>query len=123
MKFILLACNASITAATRQPLGKLREDADLRPVMISAFRETIEIGRAKGVRLPADALEKILDFVGHAPPTMKASMALDLERGNRLELPWLGGKVVELGRQLGVATPTHGVMYAVLKPYIMGTPA
>ena len=34
---------------------------------------------------------------------MKASMALDLERGNRLELPWLGGKVVELGRQLGVA--------------------
>ena len=91
--------------------------------MISAFRETIEIGRAKGVWLPADALEKIFDFVGHAPPTMKASMALDLERGNRLELPWLGGKVVELGRQLGVATPTHGVMYAVLKPYIMGTPA
>jgi 2-dehydropantoate 2-reductase len=123
MKFILLACNASITAATRQPLGKLREDADLRPVMISAFRETIEIGRAKGVTLPADALEKILDFVGHAPPTMKASMALDLDRGNRLELPWLGGKVVELGRQLGVATPTHSVMYAVLKPYIMGTPA
>jgi 2-dehydropantoate 2-reductase len=123
MKFILLACNSSITAATRQPLGKLREDADLRPVMISAFRETIEIGRAKGVTLPADALEKILDFVGHAPPTMKASMALDLDRGNRLELPWLGGKVVELGRQLGVATPTHSVMYAVLKPYIMGTPA
>jgi 2-dehydropantoate 2-reductase len=123
MKFILLACNSSITAATRQPLGKLREDADLRPVMISAFRETIEIGRAKGVRLPADALEKILEFVGHAPPTMKASMALDLDRGNRLELPWLGGKVVELGRQLGVATPTHSVMYAVLKPYTMGTPA
>jgi 2-dehydropantoate 2-reductase len=123
MKFILLACNASITAATRQPLGKLRDDPDLRPLMISAFRETIEVGRARGVRLPADALEKILDFVGHAPPAMKASMALDLERGNRLELPWLGGKVVELGRQLGVATPTHSVMYAVLKPYIMGTPA
>jgi len=51
---------------------------------------------------------------------MKASMALDLERGNRLELPWLGGKVVELGRQLGVATPTHSVMYAMLKPYVMG---
>jgi 2-dehydropantoate 2-reductase len=54
---------------------------------------------------------------------MKASMALDLERGNRLELPWLGGKVVELGRQLKIPTPVHGVMYAVLKPYIMGAPA
>jgi 2-dehydropantoate 2-reductase len=123
MKFILLACNASITAATRQPLGKLREDPDLRPIMMAAFQETIDIGRAKGVTLPADALVKILDFVGHAPPAMKASMALDLERGNRLELPWLGGKVVELGRQLKIPTPVHGVMYAVLKPYIMGAPA
>jgi 2-dehydropantoate 2-reductase len=51
---------------------------------------------------------------------MKPSMALDLERGNRLELPWLGGKVAELGRKLGVATPMHTMMYAMLKPYIMG---
>jgi len=50
-------------------------------------------------------------------------MALDLDRGNRLELPWLSGKVVELGRQLGVPTPTHGTMYAMLKPYVMGRPA
>src|ERR1700704_1407188 len=49
MKFVLLACNASITAATRQPLGKLRDDPDLRPIMVAAFQETIEIGRAKGV--------------------------------------------------------------------------
>jgi 2-dehydropantoate 2-reductase len=122
MKFILLATNAGITAATRQPIGKLRDDDDIRPIMIAAFREVFDVGRAKGVALPADAVEKILDFVGHAPPTMKASMALDLERGNRLELPWLGGKVVALGRQLGVPTPTHSMMYAMLKPYIMGTP-
>jgi 2-dehydropantoate 2-reductase len=123
MKFILLATNAGITAATRQPIGKLREDSDIRPVMISAFREVYDVGRAGGIALPADAVDKILDFMDHAPPAMKASMALDLERGNRLELPWLGGKVVELGRQLGVPTPTHGMMYAMLKPYIMGTPA
>jgi len=59
------------------------------------YRETIDVGRANGVALPADALDKILDFTSHVPPAMKASMALDLDRGNRLELPWLGGKVVE----------------------------
>ena len=123
MKFILLATNASITAATRQPLGKLRDDPDIRPLMIAAFRETFEVGRAKGIALPDDAIDRILDFVGHAPPAMKASMALDLERGNRLELPWLGGKVVELGREFGVPTPTHSTLYALLKPYAMGTPA
>jgi Ketopantoate reductase len=110
-------------ALARQPIGRLRDDPDLRPIFIAAYRETIDVGRARGVELPADALEKILDFTGHAPPAMKPSMALDLERGNRLELPWLGGKVVELGHELGVPTPTHSLMYAMLKPYIMGAPA
>ncbi|MEA2899182.1 MAG: 2-dehydropantoate 2-reductase [Bradyrhizobium sp.] len=123
MKFILLASNAGMMAATRQPIGKLRDDPDLRPIFVAAYREVIDVGRARGVALPADAVDQILDFTSHAPPAMKASMALDLERGNRLELPWLGGKVVELGRQLGVPTPTHGMIYAILKPYIMGTPA
>jgi 2-dehydropantoate 2-reductase len=90
--------------------------------MMAAFQEVIDVGRAKGVALPPDALAKIVDFIGHAPPAMKASMALDLERGNRLELPWLSGKVVALGRQLGVPTPMHGMMYAMLKPYVMGKP-
>src|SRR3954469_11527224 len=123
MKFILLASNAGMMALARQPIGRLRDDPDLRPIFLSAWREVIEVGRAKGVVLPADALEKVEDFTDHAPPAMKASMALDLERGNRLELPWLSGKVAALGRELGVPTPTHSMMYAMLKPYVMGTAA
>ena len=53
---------------------------------------------------------------------MKPRWPSTFDRGNRIELPWLNGKVVELGRQLGVPTPTHGMMYAMLKPYIMGKP-
>jgi 2-dehydropantoate 2-reductase len=123
MKFILLASNASMMAATRQPIGKLRDDPDLRPIFAAAYQEVVDVGRAKGVALPADAVDRVVDLTSHMPPAMKASMALDLDRGNRLELPWLGGKVVELGRELGVPTPTHSMMAAMLKPYIMGTPA
>ena len=123
MKFILLASNAGMMALARQPIGKLRDDPDLRPIFMAAYQETIDVGRARGVALPADARERILELTRHLPPAMKASMALDLDRGNRLELPWLGGKVVELGLKLGVPTPTHGMMYAMLKPYIMGTPS
>ncbi|HEY4165252.1 MAG TPA: 2-dehydropantoate 2-reductase [Reyranella sp.] len=122
MKFILLATNASVVAVARQPIGKLRDDPDMKPQFIAAYNEVIAVGRARGVTLPADALDRMLAFNKGAPPTMKPSMALDLERGNRIELPWLGGKVVELGRQLGVPTPTHAFMYAALKPYVMGTP-
>jgi 2-dehydropantoate 2-reductase len=122
MKFILLATNASLIALVRQPIGKVRDDPDMQQQWIAAYKEVIAVGKARGVKLPADALDKMLAFNASAPPAMKPSMALDLERGNRIELPWLGGKVVELGRQLGVPTPTHAFMYAALKPYVMGTP-
>ena len=121
MKFILLASNAGMMALARQPIGKLRDDPDMRPIFLSAYREVIAVGLAKGIALPSDALDRITDQTGHFPPTMKASMALDLDRGNRLEVPWLSGKVAELGRQYGVPTPTHAMLYAMLKPYAMGS--
>jgi 2-dehydropantoate 2-reductase len=122
MKFILLATNASIVALARQPIGKLRDDPDIRPVFLAAAQEVMAVGRANGVALPANAIETMLALTDHLPPPQKPSMALDLERGNRLELPWLSGKVVELGKKLGVPTPTHSLMYAMLKPYVMGKP-
>jgi len=122
MKFILLATNASVMALARQPIGKLRDDPDMKPQFVAAYQEVIDVGKARGVKLPTDTLDRMLAFNAGAPSTMKPSMALDLERGNRIELPWLGGKVVELGRQLGVPTPTHALMYAALKPYVMGAP-
>src|SRR5215475_2434935 len=68
MKFILLASNASAMALARQPVGKMRDDPDMRAVFVSAFREVIDVGRAGGVALPADALDKTLGFIDHAPP-------------------------------------------------------
>jgi 2-dehydropantoate 2-reductase len=120
MKFILLASNAGIMALSRQPLGRLRDDPDMQPIFRAAYQEVIDVARARGIALPADALERALGLTQQFPPALKASMALDLDRGNRLELPWLSGKVAELGRQFGIPTPTHSMMYAMLKPYVMG---
>ena len=47
-------------------------------------------------------------------------MAHDLERGNRLELDWLNGVVVALGRESKVPTPVNEIVYAVLKPHRSG---
>jgi 2-dehydropantoate 2-reductase len=122
MKFILLASNASIMALARLPVGKLRDDPDIAPWFTTAYEEVAAVGRAAGVALPADAVERTLNFNRNAPPHLIPSMAVDLLRGNRIELPWLSGKVVELGKKHGVPTPTHAFMYATLKPYVMGKP-
>ncbi len=123
MKFILLASNASMMALARLPIGHLRDDADIAPYFIAAYEEVAAVGRATGIALPTDAVERTLNFNRNAPAHLMASMGADLLRGNRIELPWLSGKVIELGRKHGVPTPTHAFLYAMLKPYIMGKPS
>ena len=86
----------------------------------AATKEVVAVGRAKGIALPEDAAQRNMSFLAGAPAAMMASMAHDLIRGNRIELPWLSGKVVALGRELGVPTPVHAVLYRVLKPYVEG---
>ncbi|HEY1431561.1 MAG TPA: 2-dehydropantoate 2-reductase [Stellaceae bacterium] len=122
-KFILLVPAAGLNALTRLPLGKWREDSDLLALYEAALQETIAAGRAEGVRLPPDSAEKARATMWAMPPYLMTSMATDLLRGNRLELPWLSGKIVELGRRHGIPTPVNGFIYAALKPYINGTPA
>ena len=80
------------------------------------------MARAAGVEFPPDFPAELDRSVASFPPTMKASMANDLEAGNRLELDWLAGKVIALGRKHGISTPAHEAVYAILKPYRMGRP-
>jgi 2-dehydropantoate 2-reductase len=120
LKFIVLATNSAITAATRLPFGKLRGDPDVMALFEAATKEVVAVGRAAGIPLPEDAAQLNMKFLAGAPAAMMASMAHDLIRGGRIELPWLSGKVVALGRELGVPTPVHEVLYRVLKPYVDG---
>jgi 2-dehydropantoate 2-reductase len=87
------------------------------------MHETAAVGKAEGVPLAADAVEKQIATIKGLPAAGTASMAVDLSHGNRLELPWLAGKVVELGRKHGIATPSNAAIFAALKPYANGAPA
>jgi 2-dehydropantoate 2-reductase len=121
IKFVFLSSLAAMTAATRLPIGPILADPDTRECLHNLLREVVAVGRAQGVALPPDHADKALAFADATlPRDMKASMAHDLERGNRLELDWLTGKVVELGRKRGVPTPTSEAIYAVLKLHRMG---
>jgi 2-dehydropantoate 2-reductase len=119
-KFVFLVGLSGMTALTRLPIGPVREDPDTRAMLLEVLREAAAVARAKGVALAEDAAERQLAFTYGLPPTMISSMLGDLRRGNRLELPWLAGAVVRLGRQLGVATPMNAAVYAALKPYVGG---
>jgi 2-dehydropantoate 2-reductase len=122
-KFILLVPLSGLNALTRLPLGKWRDDPELLALYEAALRETVSVGLAEAVRLPSDIVDRTLAQMRSMPPHHTTSMGNDLIHGNRLELPWFAGKVVELGRRHGIKTPVNAFIYAALKPYINGAPA
>ena len=121
-KFIFLTAMAGSTAALRSPIGPIRADPELRGFFRQLMEEAFAVGKAKGVTLDPGYLDSRMDFLmNKVEPGMKASMAHDLERGNRLELDWLAGKVRELGRQFNIPTPASDTVYTVLKLHRMGS--
>jgi 2-dehydropantoate 2-reductase len=121
-KFAMFSAMSGVTALARQAIGVVRKDPDLRAMYERAIREAVTVGKADGVTLPDDYVAKQLAFADSLNPAWKASMANDLIAGHRLELPWLSGAVVRLGRQHKIATPIHDTIYAALKPYAAGAP-
>ncbi len=120
-KFTRLSVFSGMTAATRSPLGVIRQDPDLTAMMRAALQESVQVARASGVALPDQYMKEILAMVGDMPPESKSSMLEDLEHGRPLELPWLNAAIVRLGREAGVPTPTHQFIVAILKPFQNGT--
>ena len=119
-KFAFLVALSGMTAATRQPIGVIRADVDLRATFEAAIREVWELARARGIMLPDDFVAQQMRFGDGLPAEMRASMLNDLEAGNRLEAPWLSGAVARMARDAGGAAPVNATLYAAVKPYCLG---
>ena len=107
----------------RTTLGPIRSDPQTRAFLLDVMREVVAVGRAHGVRLAEDYAEKRLTFCDGLPADMDSSMHADLERGNRLEVEWLSGAVVELGKVVDVQTPINRAVYDILALHARGRQA
>jgi 2-dehydropantoate 2-reductase len=119
-KFVRISVFSAMTAVTRSPIGVIVNDPELLEMLKAAARETLAVAHARGVRVAGTIDEDVAVAYKALPPQAKASMLEDLERGRRIELPWLSGAVVRLGREVGVPTPIHSFISTVLKPYVNG---
>ena len=116
-KFVFLVGLSATTCLMRTTIGPIRQDPDHREMLLNIMRETVAVGRAKGVALPENFAEDRLAFVDGLPQDMTSSMHHDLERGNPLEAAWLSGAVARFGRDLGISTPVNQAVYATLNPH------
>lgn len=113
-KYTFLVGLSGTTATMRTPIGPVRENPQTRAFLLDLMREVVAVGRAHGVALPENYAEDRLAFADSVSADMTSSMHHDLEAGNRLEVEWLAGGVVQLGRAAGVPTPANRAVWDVL---------
>lgn len=110
-KFVALASLSGATALLRARMGAILGNPETLAFQRQLVDEVIAVALAHGIALRAGLADEIMGKLAAMPPSFRSSMAEDLERGNRLELHWLSGKVHRLGLALGVQTPAHTAVF------------
>ena len=119
-KFVFLVGLSGTTSLARSPIGPIRRHPRSRAFLHDVMKEVVQVARAQGVQLAADYADERLAFTDQVPADMTSSMHHDLERGNRLEVAWLSGDVVDRGARLGVATPCNRAIFDILSVHCEG---
>jgi 2-dehydropantoate 2-reductase len=119
-KFVFLVGLSGTTSLARSPIGPIRSHPRSRAFLHDVMEEVVQIARVQGVPLPADYADERLAFTDRLPAGMTSSMQHDVEQGNRLEVDWLSGDVVERGARLGLATPCNRAIFDMLSVHSEG---
>lgn len=122
-KFVFLVGLSGTTSAAHTTIGPIRRHPRSRRFLRDVMDEVVQVARAQGVPLPSDFADDRLAFIDTVPETMTSSMHHDLERGNRLEVAWLSGDVVDRGATLGVPTPGNRAIAGILAVHSEGSVA
>jgi len=118
-KYVLLAALSAVSAATQLPLGDIRRSPAATMLLRDLMTEVRAVGRASGVPLDDDLVDRQYELVLSQGDDSHASLQADLLAGHRMEIDALQGATVRLGLELGVPTPQMTALYAILEPWAM----
>ncbi len=113
-KFVFIAALAASCGLARSPVGPLRQKPLGRRLLLRAVQEVVDVASARGITLAEDETARVLGAIDGLPPGTKPSFLLDLEAGGPHELDILSGAVSRYADAVGVQTPVHDTVTAVL---------
>ena len=102
-----------VSALTGATLGGICDDPQGRELVAAMMREASAVAGKLGVSFRV-SIERRIEGAARVG-AHKTSMLQDLEAGRAMEVDALVGSVVELGRMVGVDTPTIGAIYRAAK--------
>jgi 2-dehydropantoate 2-reductase len=119
-KFAMLVAISGTACLARSPVGTIVAHPETLEFLRHMLAENLAVARGDGQDFDPATLDGFVDFFRGRPTETKPSMLVDLEAGRPLEMPWLQGRLVELGRSLGIETPANTAVVAGLAPHVAG---
>ncbi len=119
-KYVFLCALSGVTAACRLPIGSVLQEPKGMLLYSDMIRELLSVAHAKGVALPENLHDQMMESAAKLDPALTSSMHRDLEKGLPLELDSLQGALIEMAMELGIHVPVHEVIYAVLAAHRFG---
>ena len=104
MKFLFIASFGLVSAHHNQPIGVINEDPDLHDSARRLVLEITAIAQGKGVALPGNSTELILQKATSFPYHTPTSLQLDVHSDKPCtELELFAGAVMDYGHRLGLS--------------------
>lgn len=116
-KFTLMCAVGGMTAASRLPLGALREDDTAWRMFARIAEEVCDVAAAEEVGLPDDTAERTVGLAEGLGQDSYSSLYHDLTHGKPIELEALNGAVVRRGHDHGIDVPMNEAVQALLSPW------
>jgi 2-dehydropantoate 2-reductase len=115
-KYIFIASFSLISARYHRTLGEILEDTSLKEEVIGIMNEIYSIALKRNIRLSDGIVDLSLKKAMMFPPDTQTSLQRDIhQKKGRSELELFGGTIMDLGKKLGIPTPTTKKIYRELE--------
>ena len=115
-KYIFIASFGLISARYNRALGEILEEPSLKEEVIGIMNEIHSIALKKNIRLPDGIIDLSLKKAMMFPRDTQTSLQRDIhQKKGKSELELFGGTIIDLGKKLGIPTPTTKRVYRELE--------
>lgn len=114
-KFMINVGTNQTSAVLRAPFSVLQTSKDARELMASAMREVMEVAKEKRVHLFEEDVENWYSVLSGLSPQGRPSMLQDIEAERKTEVEMFAGKMIQLGKELGIPVPVNETFFRIIK--------
>jgi len=116
-KFAFICAHSGMTAATRLPVGDIRDHEDSWRMYRRIIEEVCAVARANGISVPTGTVNEWVELAQSLDEESYSSLHYDLTHQKAMELDTLNASVVRHAAGTDIDVPMNEAVTAVLRPW------